>query len=41
MAELNNMGLSMSGLGTTIGVAETLRDVTATFNERPITYNGS
>ncbi len=41
MADINNMGLGMSGASTTIAVAETINDVSATFNDRNITYNGS
>lgn len=41
MADLNNTGLGMSRSSTTVAVAETLNDVTGTFNDRPITYNGS
>lgn len=41
MADFNNMGIGLTGTGTTVALAETLRDVTATFNDRNITYNGS
>ncbi len=33
--------LGMSQASTTIAVAETLNDVSGTYNERNLTYNGS
>lgn len=41
MGTIDNTGLGMSGVGTTVAVAETLNDVSSTFNDKNITYNGS